>query len=54
MDDYPTIPEDDGRTPSSVPIGSMPAGRAVFGSLQDMTVDIWGPRQCKPRPTGRR
>lgn len=25
-----------------------------FADGESVTVDIWGPRQCKPRPTGRR
>lgn len=51
MNDHPTAP-DDGPAPGSVPFGSTPDGRALFVSLQDMTVDIWGPRQCKPLPAG--
>lgn len=53
MNDHPTPPDDYGAAPDSVRFGSTPDGRALFGSGKDWTVDIWGPRQCKPRPAGR-
>ncbi len=52
MKDHPTPPENGDCTPASPPIGSTLGGHAVVGSVQDMTVDIWGPRRCKPRSAG--
>lgn len=49
MNEHPTSGEDD---PTPGPVAPRPPVW-LSGSLQDMYVDIWGPRTCKARPSGR-
>lgn len=51
MNEQPAPHEDP--TAGSAPIVP-PRRPEVFGSWQDMRVEIWGPRRSKPRPAGRR